>query len=81
MKYQQFGNTELKVSSLGLGAALINSRTTGPDESKVTLNKAFELGINFYDTAPSYGQGSSEELIGEVFQKKKRASDYYHQVR
>ena len=71
MKYQQFGNTELKVSSLGLGAALINSRTTGPDESKVTLNKAFELGINFYDTAPSYGQGNSEELIGEVFQKKR----------
>ena len=71
MKYQQFGNTELKVSALGLGAALINSRYTGPEESKLTLNKAFELGINFYDTAPSYGQGSSEEIIGKIFQKKR----------
>ena len=70
MKYQQFGNTGLKVSALGLGAAPIGSRTD-PDESKVTLNKAFELGINFYDTAPSYGQGSSEEIIGEVFQQKR----------
>ena len=71
MEYRQFGNTELKVSALGLGAALLNSRYTGPEGSKITLNKAFELGINFYDTAPSYGQGSSEEIIGEVFQKKR----------
>lgn len=70
MEYKKFGKTDLEVSALGLGAAPIGSRT-GPDESKATLNKAFELGINFYDTAPSYGQGSSEEIIGEVFQKKR----------
>jgi aryl-alcohol dehydrogenase-like predicted oxidoreductase len=70
MEYKKFGKTDLKVSALGLGAAPIGSRT-GPEESKITLNKAFDLGINFYDTAPSYGQGSSEEIIGEVFQQKR----------
>lgn len=70
MEYRKFAKTNLKVSALGLGAAPIGSRT-GPEESKATLNKAFELGINFYDTAPSYGQGSSEKIIGEVFRKKR----------
>ncbi|MBE9170925.1 aldo/keto reductase [Pleurocapsales cyanobacterium LEGE 06147] len=70
MQYKKFGKTDLEISALGLGAAPIGSRT-GPDESKATLNQAFELGINFYDTAPSYGQGSSEEIIGEVFKKKR----------
>ena len=70
MEYRKFGETDLKVSALGLGAAPIGSRT-GFEESKETLNKAFDLGINFYDTAPSYGQGSSEEIIGKVFRNKR----------
>ncbi len=70
MEYRKFGETDLKVSALGLGAAPIGSRT-GFNESKETLNKAFDLGINFYDTAPSYGQGSSEEIIGKVFRNKR----------
>ena len=70
MEYRKFGETDLKVSALGLGAAPMGSRT-GFEESKETLNKAFDLGINFYDTAPSYGQGSSEEIIGKVFRNKR----------
>lgn len=70
MDYRKFGNTDLQVSAIGLGAAPIGSRT-GRDESFITLNEAFDLGITFYDTAPSYGQGASEEIIGEVFKNKR----------
>ncbi|MEL7035747.1 MAG: aldo/keto reductase [Cyanobacteria bacterium J06592_8] len=70
MKYNKFGNTELETSVIGLGAAPIGSRT-GRAESLQTLHKALDLGVTFYDTAPSYGQGSSEEIIGEAFKKKR----------
>lgn len=70
MQYKQFGNTDLYPSVMGLGAAPIGSRT-GRDESIETLNEAFELGITFYDTAPSYGQGSSEKIIGEAFKRRR----------
>ena len=70
MQYKKFGNTDLYPSVMGLGAAPIGSRT-GRDESVKTLNEAFELGITFYDTAPSYGQGSSEKIIGDIFKKRR----------
>ncbi|MDJ0688209.1 MAG: aldo/keto reductase [Xenococcaceae cyanobacterium MO_188.B32] len=70
MQYRKFGNTDLHPSVMGLGAAPIGSRT-GRDESLKTLHEAFELGITFYDTAPSYGQGASEKIIGEAFKKRR----------
>jgi len=70
MQYKKFGKTDLEPSVIGLGAAPIGSRTSR-DESTITLNKAFESGITFYDTAPSYGQGASEAIIGEVFRKQR----------
>ncbi len=70
MQNRKFGKTKLQTSVMGLGAAPIGSRT-GREESLKTLNEALDLGITFYDTAPSYGQGSSEEIIGEAFEKKR----------
>ncbi len=70
MQYKKFGNTDLHSSVMGLGAAPIGSRTDR-DKSIKTLNEAFDLGITFYDTAPSYGQGASEKIIGEVFKTRR----------
>jgi aryl-alcohol dehydrogenase-like predicted oxidoreductase len=70
MEYKKFGKTDLKVSALGLGAAPIGSRTDRKTSIQ-TLEEAFDAGINFYDTAPSYGQGSSEKILGEAFRKKR----------
>lgn len=70
MEYRKFGHTNLQPSVIGLGAAPLGSRTSR-QESIAVLNEAFDLGINFYDTAPSYGQGESEKIIGKVFQKKR----------
>lgn len=70
MEFRAFGTTDLRVSGLALGAAPIGSRT-GRATSIRTLEAALDEGINFYDTAPSYGQGSSETIIGEAFRQKR----------
>lgn len=70
MKYERFGKTDLKVSMIGIGAWQAGMKNWGSDYSvedvKKALKKAFELGINFIDTAEIYGHGKSEEIIGEV---------------
>lgn len=68
MKYRKFGKTDEKLSAVGLGCMGM-SFAYGPkddDESVKTLNRALELGINFWDTADMYGSGHNEELISKV---------------
>lgn len=71
MQYRIFGRTGLKVSEIGFGCWGIGGGWGSRDdeEAKRALLRAFELGINFYDTALGYGNGHSEELLGEVFSK------------
>jgi len=74
MKYRQLGATGLKVSEIGFGAWGIGGNVNGSvaygptddNESRRALQRAFELGITFYDTADFYGFGHSEELIGQA---------------
>ena len=68
MKQRILGNTGEKLSAIGLGCMGM-SMAYGPrnDEESVTvLNRALELGINFWDTADMYGNGHNEELISKV---------------
>jgi len=62
MQRQPFGNTGLKVSSLGFGAGHVGGREMGEDDAGRFLNAVLDLGINFVDTARGYGL--SEERIG-----------------
>ena len=71
MNYNKLGKTDIKVSELGFGAWSIALDWWGKkieeDEAKRMLKKAYDLGINFFETGDMYGKGKSEKLIGEVF--------------
>lgn len=68
MKLRPFGNTGMSVSEVGLGAwQLANQIDWGVDDKNEALEivqKSLEAGCNFFDTAPGYGGGRSEELLG-----------------
>ena len=68
MKHRPFGNTGMNVSEIGLGAWQLANPDWGVSDGKEALEivqKSLEAGCNFFDTAPGYGGGRSEELLGE----------------
>jgi aryl-alcohol dehydrogenase-like predicted oxidoreductase len=69
MKRRPFGNTDIAVSPVGFGAwQLNNPMWDGPDErtSIRLVHAALAAGCNFFDTAPGYGEGASERLLGRA---------------
>ncbi len=70
MEYRRLGSSDLNVSVIGFGAWGIGGApfwsTEGDHPSLSAIKKAFDLGINFFDTAPVYGFGHSERLIGQA---------------
>jgi aryl-alcohol dehydrogenase-like predicted oxidoreductase len=66
MEYRTLGRTGLRVSALGFGCGNVGGlmvRGT-PAERERAVARAVELGINYFDTAPSYGDGQSERHLG-----------------
>jgi aryl-alcohol dehydrogenase-like predicted oxidoreductase len=80
MEYRMFGRTGMRVSVLGLGCGGFGgvgsaSELFGKGEDKQTafalMNRAWDEGINYFDTADSYGGGVSETIVGEWLQERK----------
>ena len=68
MEYRALGRTGLRVSALGFGCGNVGGlmiRGT-PVERERAVARALELGVNFFDTAPAYGDGVSEEHLGQA---------------
>ena len=74
MKYRPFGNTGMTVSEIGFGANTISGKGSHGyvDESQgaAAVQRAYEVGVTFFDTAEGYSQGRSEEVIGRVLGNK-----------
>ena len=69
MNYRKLGRTGLKISEVGYGAWGIGGKQWkgGTDEESIqALRRSFELGLNFIDTALAYGDGHSEQIVGDV---------------
>ncbi len=71
MKYRKLGKSGISVSEIGFGTWTLGLDWWGKkiedDEAKKMLKRAFDLGINYFETGDIYGRGKSEKLIGEVF--------------
>lgn len=67
MQYRRFGRTDWQVSEIGYGMWGMGGWTGSDDEeSLISLQKAVDLGCNFFDTAYVYGNGRSEALLGKL---------------
>jgi len=74
MRYVNLGSTGIKVSVIGFGAWAIGGKWWGGNDEKDSLEAiaaSIDEGVNFIDTAPAYGQGLSEELVGRVVAGKR----------
>lgn len=73
--YRKLGRTDISVSTIAFGAWGIGGypfwESKGDDESIRAIGTALDAGINFFDTAPVYGFGRSEELIGKALKGKR----------
>jgi len=74
MKYRRLGASELNVSEISLGSWLTYGVGVEKEKAVACVNRAFALGINFFDTANVYGRGAAETVLGEVLAERKRAS-------
>jgi 1-deoxyxylulose-5-phosphate synthase len=74
MKYRKLGASDLTVSEISLGSWLTYGVGVERDKAAACVDRAFELGINFIDTANAYGRGAAESFLGEVLGKWARDS-------
>jgi aryl-alcohol dehydrogenase-like predicted oxidoreductase len=75
MEYSSFGSADIKVSRIGLGTWSVGGWMWGGTEEAVAvkaIKSALESGINFIDTAPVYGFGQSEKIVGEALKQTPR---------
>jgi aryl-alcohol dehydrogenase-like predicted oxidoreductase len=75
MRYRKLSDTNIEVSEICLGSWVFGGNMwSGSDKSQCvkTVEKALKLGINTIDTAPVYGFGKSEEIIGETIKNKRK---------
>jgi len=66
MRYRQLGSSDLTVSDISLGSWLTYGVGVERDNAIACVRRAFELGINFIDTANVYGRGAAETVLGEA---------------
>jgi len=74
MLYRRLGNSDLNVSEIALGSWLTYGGGVQRAEAEACVQRAFDAGINFLDTANVYAEGGAETFLGEVLQRRPRDS-------
>jgi len=74
MKYRKLGASDLEVSEISLGSWLTYGVGVEADQARACLDRAFDLGINFIDTANIYGHGAAETFLGQALADRPRDS-------
>ncbi len=72
MQYRRLGRSGLQVSEVSLGSWLTYGRSVDDRTARQVLHRAFELGVNFFDTANVYGRGAAEEAVGRALRELPR---------
>jgi aryl-alcohol dehydrogenase-like predicted oxidoreductase len=74
MSVRRLGKTELRVSVIAFGAGPVSGLMTGDDHALqfAVVERALQSGINWFDTAPGYGQGASESNLGRCLSRLPR---------
>ena len=74
MQYRRLGNTGLKVSEISLGSWLTYGGYVEEQNAVASIDQAYKLGINFFDTANVYIRGEAEKVVGKALSKYPRSS-------
>jgi len=74
MHYRRLGSSGLKVSEVCLGSWLTYGGATEDETAERCIHRAYELGINFFDTANVYARGKSEEVVGKSLRTYPRST-------
>ncbi|BDI32993.1 aldo/keto reductase [Capsulimonas corticalis] len=74
MNYRHLGGSGLRVSEVSLGSWLTYGGATENNAARLCIEKAYDLGINFFDTANVYAKGKSEEVVGSSLAAYPRSS-------
>src|SRR5919197_1078389 len=74
MRYRRLGSSDLHVSEISLGSWLTYGGGVGRRQAEACVAKAFDVGINFIDTANVYSRGAAESFLGEVLAGRDRSS-------
>ena len=74
MRYRKLGSSDLEVSEISLGSWLTFAGGVAAEQTRACTEAAFDVGINFFDTANVYGRGVAESAWGEILSKHPRDS-------
>jgi aryl-alcohol dehydrogenase-like predicted oxidoreductase len=74
VRYRRLGSSDLEISEISLGSWLTYGAGVRGKQAERCVAKAFEVGINFIDTANVYGRGRAEDFLGGVLSKRPRDS-------
>jgi aryl-alcohol dehydrogenase-like predicted oxidoreductase len=74
MRYRKLGSSDLEVSEISLGSWVTYSGGIAADQTRACTDAAFDVGINFFDTANVYGRGAAETAWGEILSERPRDS-------